>query len=179
VAIVIVVFRERVEMIVTRIEKVAPVIEFVIVIMIGAVIESAKGTGIWIGAEIRIVNVSMSATATASVIVIVDGMIVETDGMTGRDLLVMIVNVIAIEMHRVERTTAEMTGGTTEEMKVVRRMDVRRRTSTSVIAGIARETIIARTSRGRKTIISSITMTENLRMGRRLANRSILSEIMR
>lgn len=137
--IVIVAFRERVGMIDARIEKAAAEIEIAIVIMTGAVIESVTGTETLIGVETR--------TANAILIVIVDVMIVGTDGTTGRDLLVMIVSGIAIEIHRVEGTTGGTIGGMTEGLKVARRMDVRRRINISVTAGIAQETIIVRTSR--------------------------------
>lgn len=137
--IVIVAVRERVGMIDIRIEKAAAEIDLVIMIMIGAVIESVIGTEILIGVETR--------TANATVIVIVDEMIVGIDGMTGRDLLVMIVAGIAIEIHRVEGTTCGIIGGMTEGLKVARRMDVHHRTNISVTARIAQETIIVRTSR--------------------------------
>lgn len=137
--IVIVAVRERVEMIDTRIEKAVAEIDLVIVIMTGVVIESVIGTETLIGVETR--------TANATVIVIVDEMIVGTDGTTDRDLLVMIVGGIAIGIHRVEGTTCGKIGGMTEGLKVARRMDVRHRTNISVTARIAQETIIVRTSR--------------------------------
>ena len=137
--IVIVAVRERVGMIDTRIEKAAAEIEIVIVIMTRTVIESVIGIETLIGVETRAAN--------ATVIVIVDEMIVGTDETTGRDLLVMIVSGVAIEIHRVEGTTGGIIGGKTEGLKVARRMDVRHRINISVTVRITQETIIVRTSR--------------------------------